>query len=258
MRFIFQLFLSFLVPILVNSTVYSPNSPTICLAETNKGCQEQMKVKNQTLESVKNNFPPLKALMKNYTEQCQNVMVNFSKIKLLRTTVALHFFQKCASGLECFKGKSEKAIFQTSCDEIGIRRYGFDYNCMAPILERVYQEEYNCTKDFGYKMVSFEMTGFEMSRFQNTSQRKLCRNGWKSDKADIFQGKMCWKWLKMSKNSLFSLFLTIFSIFFHEKFHFWPIFSQFSSIFNILLANDRIFAALSIFVARCLTRTTSP
>ncbi|KAF1754258.1 hypothetical protein GCK72_020818 [Caenorhabditis remanei] len=135
MRFIFQLFLSFLVPILVDSTVYSPNSPTICLTETNKGCQEQMKKKNQTLESVNDNFPPLKALMKNYTEQCQNVM-------------------KCASGLECFKGKSEKAIFQTSCDEVGIRRYGFDYNCMAPILERVYQEDYNCTKDFGYKILN--------------------------------------------------------------------------------------------------------
>ncbi|EFP08769.1 hypothetical protein CRE_19758 [Caenorhabditis remanei] len=128
MRFIFQLFLHFLIPILVDSYIISAGTVVYCLPQTNKECKSEMERKDAVLKNIGYGYPPLTSVLKNYTEQCQNVM-------------------KCASGLECFKEKTKQHIYETSCDNVGKSKYWFDYECMAPFLMRVFDGSHNCTKD---------------------------------------------------------------------------------------------------------------
>ncbi|EFP06861.1 hypothetical protein CRE_11211 [Caenorhabditis remanei] len=72
----FKLVLICLIPLLVNSQIYRNGSPPICLSETNNACQEEIKKKNETLERISHIYPPLTDSLKNYKEQCRNVMEN--------------------------------------------------------------------------------------------------------------------------------------------------------------------------------------
>ncbi|KAF1754428.1 hypothetical protein GCK72_020989 [Caenorhabditis remanei] len=99
-----------------------------CLSELRKECQSEVEMKNAVVKSIGSTFPPLTDALKNFTEQCQNVM-------------------KCASGLECFKEKSEKKVFEKSCDNVGTNKYAFDYQCMIGLIMEVFDGSHNCTKD---------------------------------------------------------------------------------------------------------------
>ncbi|EFP06907.1 hypothetical protein CRE_11208 [Caenorhabditis remanei] len=127
----FKLVLICLSPLLVNSYVHRSASYPICLSETNNACQEEMKKKNETLARISYYYPPLTDSLKNYTEQCRDVM-------------------ECASGLECFKGKPQWEIFRTSCDDVGTRSYYFD-TCIYQILKKIYSNDHNCTAGFSFE-----------------------------------------------------------------------------------------------------------
>ncbi|KAF1750179.1 hypothetical protein GCK72_016726 [Caenorhabditis remanei] len=128
-----KLVLILLSPVLVKSSIVrSDGTPPVCLSETNNACQEELKQKNETLIEITNTYyPPLTDSLKNYTEQCRNVM-------------------ECASGLECFQGKSQREIFETSCDMVGSRWYYFD-SCFFRILLKIYSNDHNCTAGFSFE-----------------------------------------------------------------------------------------------------------
>ncbi|KAF1750178.1 hypothetical protein GCK72_016725 [Caenorhabditis remanei] len=127
----FKLVIICLIPLLVKSFIDRNGSPPICLSETNNACQEEMKKKNETLGRISHIYPPLTDSLKNYTDQCRNVM-------------------ECASGLECFKGKSQREIFETSCDDVGTRRYDFD-SCLYKIVTKIHSNDHNCTGGFSFE-----------------------------------------------------------------------------------------------------------
>ncbi|EFP08813.1 hypothetical protein CRE_19756 [Caenorhabditis remanei] len=163
MQFIFNLFLFFLIPILVDSIISRGDDPILCVTETNNGCKTQLEKKNSLLNNIPSNFPPLSSVLKNYTEQCQNVM-------------------KCASGLECFKGKSERDVFKTSCDDVGSRRYTFDYKCMAPFLRKLFDGGQNCTGDIIVGNLSTQIFKTQKQCFLNIA-KSVCD----TENFDFFQ-----------------------------------------------------------------------
>ncbi|EFP06785.1 hypothetical protein CRE_11210 [Caenorhabditis remanei] len=127
----FKLVLICLIPHLVNSYVHrSDDRFPICLSETNNACQEEMKKKNETLERIYHIHHPLTDLFNIYTDQCRKVM-------------------ECASGLECFKGKSQSEIIETSCDDVGTIQYSID-DCLSTILKKIYSNDHNCTAGFSF------------------------------------------------------------------------------------------------------------
>ncbi|EFP06838.1 hypothetical protein CRE_11209 [Caenorhabditis remanei] len=128
----FKLILILFIPLLVKSfIVRSDGTPPICLSETNNACQEEMMKKNETLARIPYYYPPLTDLFKDYTDQCRNVM-------------------ECASGLECFKGKSQRDIFETSCDTVGKHWYNVD-SCLYKIVMKIYSNDHNCTGRFSFE-----------------------------------------------------------------------------------------------------------
>ena len=75
MQLIFNLFISLLMPNLVDSYIRRDDEPVICIAETDNGCRTQLEKKNAMYYKIPTNFPPLSDVLKNYSEECQNVMV---------------------------------------------------------------------------------------------------------------------------------------------------------------------------------------
>ncbi|KAF1754430.1 hypothetical protein GCK72_020991 [Caenorhabditis remanei] len=137
MRLVFKLFPYFLFLVLVDSYITDLRYPAVCLDKIAKPCESEIKKKKVVLKkmfnstkyhliSFRSKFPPLSGIFKNYTEQCQNVM-------------------KCASGLECFKGRSDRDVFKASCDDVGARIYEFDKDCLVYFLREIYDGRHNCT-----------------------------------------------------------------------------------------------------------------
>ncbi|KAF1754429.1 hypothetical protein GCK72_020990 [Caenorhabditis remanei] len=105
-----------------------------------------MKKKNEYLQTIPSTFPPLTNVLNEYSERCQNVM-------------------KCASKLECFKGKTDRDVFKTSCDDVGTNQYMFDNNCMVYFLREVFNGRHNCTEGLAPGNLTSQVFKYEKQCF---------------------------------------------------------------------------------------------